>query len=85
MELLIEKHAARRLARLPPKLARAILTELRSIATSPFASHANVKRLKGEKDHFRLRHGDWRALYRLDREGQRMIVEAVVPRGSAYR
>ena len=85
MELVIEKGAAKALIRMPPKVATAILAVLRSVASDPFAPQRNVKRLKGNKDHFRLRHGDWRALYRLDREAQRMIVEAVLPRGSAYR
>ena len=85
MELVIEKGAAKALTRMSPKVATAILAALRSVASDPFAPQRNVKRLKGNKGHFRLRHGDWRALYRLDREGQRMIVEAVLPRGSAYR
>jgi len=85
MELVIERSAAKTLTRMSPKVATAILAALRSVAHDPFSPQRNVKRLKGNKDHFRLRHGDWRALYRLDREGQRMIVEAVLPRGSAYR
>lgn len=85
MDLLIEKNAAKALARMQPKTASAILQALRLIANEPFTTHANVKRLRGDADYFRLRHGDWRALYRIDRNARQVIVEAILPRGSAYR
>ena len=84
MELLIEKDAVRALARMQPRIAEAILRELRGVAEDPLAAHRNVKRLRGDRLYYRLRHGDWRALYRIDIERQQMIVEAVLPRGSAY-
>jgi mRNA interferase RelE/StbE len=84
MQLVYEKAAVKRLERMQPKLAAAFRTELARIAASPFATHANVAALVGTKDGFRLRHGDWRALYRIDRQAQTMFVEAVLPRGGAY-
>jgi mRNA-degrading endonuclease RelE of RelBE toxin-antitoxin system len=37
------------------------------------------------KDGFRLRHGDWRVLYWVDRAAQAVRVTAVKPRGEAYK
>jgi mRNA interferase RelE/StbE len=84
MELVIAKRAANKLRRIQPKTARAILSELNAIAADPFKPHRNVERLKGVQDGFRLRHGDWRILYRIDQKAGRMIVGVVKPRGEAY-
>jgi mRNA-degrading endonuclease RelE of RelBE toxin-antitoxin system len=63
---------------------RSGVTSPRSQLT-PLDSTQNVTALSGAKDAFRLRHGDWRALYWINRETQTMVVEAIVPRGGAYR
>ncbi len=68
-----------------PKAAAAIRASLDAVATEPFAHHANVKPLTGVKDSFRLRHGDWRVLYRVDRASRTVYVEWVKLRGGAYR
>jgi hypothetical protein len=38
-----------------------MIDRLKTIAADPFARHANVEPLKGERDAFRVRQGDWRA------------------------
>jgi mRNA-degrading endonuclease RelE of RelBE toxin-antitoxin system len=45
----------------------------------------NVERIKGERDAFRLRQGDRRALYRIDREAGEMRVLVVERTGRVYR
>ena len=84
MELVLTKQALRRLRDLPPKAREALLERLKSIAADPYATHANVTALKGEKDAFPLRQAGWRALYRVDREAQEVHVAAIEPRGRAY-
>jgi mRNA interferase RelE/StbE len=85
MHLVLEKAARKGLDRMPPTAAEAMLKRLETIARDPFAPHANVKPLKGEKDAFRLRQGDWRAVYRIVRERSEMRVVLVDVRGSVYR
>jgi mRNA-degrading endonuclease RelE of RelBE toxin-antitoxin system len=85
MRLLLEKPARKGLARMTTKAADAMLTRLEYIAANPFARHQNVEALKGMKDTFRLRQGDWRAVYRLVREADEMRVVLVDVRGSVYR
>ena len=51
----------------------------------PFAEHPNVKSLRGELNAFRLRQGDWRALYRVDRATQQVRVYVIDTRARAYR
>jgi len=67
-----------------PNLAAAFRRELAGIAANPVATHANVTALTGTKDGFCLRLGDWRALYRIDRQARTMFVEAVLLRRGAY-
>ena len=62
-----------------------LIERLEAITEQPFAAHRNVERIEGERDAFRLRQGDWRAKYRVDREAGEMRVLVVEPRGSVYR
>jgi mRNA interferase RelE/StbE len=85
LKLLIEKRAARRMMDLPPSGRRTLLARLATIAADPFVTHANVTRMKGERDLFRLRQGDWRAVYRVDRGAQEVRVLVVEKRSEVYR
>ncbi len=85
MRLLLEKAARKGLDRMTARAAEALLKRLERIAADPFARHPNVEAMKGTKDAFRLRQGDWRAVYRLDRDTDEMRVVLVDVRGSVYR
>jgi mRNA interferase RelE/StbE len=85
MRLVLTRAAQRGLGRISPKLRAALIERLEAIAEQPFAKHRNVERIKGERDAFRLRQGDWRAKYRIDRKTAVMRVLVVEPRGSVYR
>jgi mRNA interferase RelE/StbE len=77
------RDALKALLRMPSNMARLIRTKVEQLAADPFAPNNNVKRLKG-MDAFRLRVGDWRVVYEVDR---RMIVIFVIrigPRSSVY-
>jgi mRNA interferase RelE/StbE len=62
-----------------------MIDRLKAIAADPFAKHANVDSFVGEKDAFRFRQGDWRAVYKVDREAGVMRVLRIEPRGEVYR
>ena len=85
MKLVLTRTAQRRLGQLSPKMRVALVKRLQAIAEQPFAKHLNVERIKGEPDAFRLRQGDWRAKYRIEREAGEMRVLVLEPRGSVYR
>jgi mRNA interferase RelE/StbE len=86
MRLVIEKAAMRRLNSLPRSIRESVRRRLDEIAAEPFAKHAKVKRYKeGGPDTFRLRHGQWRAIYRIDRKAQEMQVQIIDTPGSVYR
>ena len=70
---------------MPAAAADALLARLQAIAANPFGRHANVTSMKGEQNAFRLRQGDWRAVYRIVRSDDEMRVILVDVRGSIYR
>jgi mRNA interferase RelE/StbE len=84
VELVISPVAARALRRIPAKVAASIIARMRTIAENPFGTHANVKRLTAD-ERFRLRVGDWRVLYRVERQRVQVILLDVLKREEAYR
>ncbi len=44
-----------------------------------------VRKLKGSADRWRLRVGDWRAIFRYDADGRVVHVVTVLHRSDAYR
>ncbi|MBS0273953.1 MAG: type II toxin-antitoxin system RelE/ParE family toxin [Proteobacteria bacterium] len=85
MELAFAKAAIKALRAMQPKPAQAMTARLAAIAGDPMALHLNVKPLKGRKDAYRLRQGDWRAIYVIDRKAQRMHVLDIDTRGDIYK
>lgn len=84
LEIAYSKLAARRLRAMPVNRAKIITAKIRELTVDPGAANNNVTRLQG-RDGFRLRVGDWRVLYDLDQNSNRLVIVAIEPRGSAYR
>ena len=63
---------------------QAIINAINAIAASPFAKHPNAARLAASQA-YRLRVGDWRVIYEVDRKTKVMHVVVIAPRGRAYR
>jgi len=78
--LVFTRAAARSLSRMPKPTEDLIRQKLRLHAQEPDSLANNVKALRGAGDRYRLRVGDWRAVFTI--EVDRIIVHAVGPRGS---
>lgn len=85
MELVFKTAAAKRLADMPKAHARKMLATLQAIAADPKAPYAQVKKLVGTENIYRLRVGDWRAVYELVWNDDLMTVIVIDVRGSVYR
>jgi mRNA interferase RelE/StbE len=85
MELIFEKKALQGLERMQPGPRKAVVARLRVIAANATAHHANVKPMVGRKGAYRLRQGDWRAIYDIDYQAQKMYVLNIDTRGKVYR
>jgi mRNA interferase RelE/StbE len=77
------RDALKSLLRMPANTAKLIRTKVERLAADPFGANNNVKRLKGI-DAFRLRVGDWRVVYEIDRRTIVIFVIRIGPRGSVY-
>ena len=84
MKLIFSPGAARALPRLPRKDGMALLAKLQQVAEDPLGKYPWAKRLTDQPG-FRARHGDWRAIYRLDHGSGEMLVEKIAKREEAYR
>lgn len=76
--------AARTLRRLPQNTAELIRTKLQQVAVDPLASIPNATKLQGRSG-YRLRVGDWRVIYEVDKDEIVVIVVKIAPRGEVYR
>ncbi len=69
---------------LQPARRQAVIKRINAIAASPSTQYPNVTRLAASQA-YRLRVGDWRVIYELDRKTETMHVVIIAPRGRAYR
>ncbi len=83
-ELEFSKTAIKRLRRLPKNLVRRMTEKLQTIATDPYGSHNNVKKLVNRSG-YRLRVGEWRIIYEIDGEKLRILVLEIDTRGGIYQ
>ena len=79
MDVTYTRTAIKALRNMPQKDSRAIMTKLENYARG---AKEDVKALQGS-DLFRLRHGDWRAVFSQD--GRVVAVLNVAKRGEVYR
>lgn len=76
--------AAKSLLRMPRYTANLIREKLTQIANDPFAAIPNAKKLQGRQG-YRLRVGDWRLIYEINKDQIVIIVLKIAPRGEVYR
>lgn len=85
MKIELTKPALKGLSRMPSKSRAALVSKLQTVAMAPFAQHPfDVKSIKGAKDTFRIRQGDWRAIYRVVRVEDTLLVLIIDVRGEVY-
>jgi mRNA-degrading endonuclease RelE of RelBE toxin-antitoxin system len=82
MEINVERAAARGFRKMPKEAAEALMTGLEAIAAGQVEG-LDIKHMKGTAASYRLRQGDWRAVYRIaDNE---LWVEKAGHRREIYR
>lgn len=66
------------------ELAKRLNKCFEDLENNPFWG-PNIKILKGEKRRYRYRVGDYRIVYSIDKDNNKVIITLIVPRQSAYR
>lgn len=85
LSIVIVKSSARRLRDMPPANRAAALRVLASVSADPAFRHNALRALKGVAGGFRLRTGDWRVSFTVDRDAGILEVFEIETRGRAYR
>jgi mRNA-degrading endonuclease RelE of RelBE toxin-antitoxin system len=85
IKLIVSPAASKALARVPRRDREALLDRAEAFAATPFAVHRGATVLRGHRDLVRLRHGDWRVICRVDRNGDTVVLETVAHRREVYR
>lgn len=68
---------------MPRNTANLIREKLGQVASDPFASIPNAKKLQGRPG-YRLRVGDWRVIYEINKDEVLILVLKIAPRGEVY-
>ena len=76
--------ARKKLDSLNQKSRRMILDTLSFLRDYGFSQRLDIKKLKGFKNHYRLRVGKYRVLFELEKP-DKIIIYAILPRKKAYK
>ena len=68
---------------MPRNTANLIREKLGQVASDPFTSIPNAKKLQGRPG-YRLRVGDWRVIYEINKDEVLILVLKIAPRGEVY-
>lgn len=80
--LTIARRASRDLAALPPTILQRVDAKILALAIDP--RPPGTKKLKGERDLWRLREGDYRIVYSIDDKARVVDIVGVPHRSKAY-
>ena len=69
---------------LPKRISRSIMRKMEDIAKDPLKKNNNAEKLQGV-DGFRLRHGDWRVIYKVEKGIVIVVVVKIETRGEVYK
>lgn len=81
-ELVIKRKALKELARFPRSIQEKLEIKIDALVDDPLPD--GVKKLEGEDDMYRIKQGDYRAVYQIDFKVHRVTVLAVFHRGVGY-
>jgi mRNA interferase RelE/StbE len=81
-QLALKASAEKELLRLPDPIATRILAKIKGLAEDP-RPHG-CKKLAGGADEWRIRVGDYRAIYTIDDERKKAVVTRVAHRREVY-
>ena len=83
-EVILVSQALKLYKHCPLDLANRLNQCFEALEINPFFG-PNIKLLKNEDKKYRYRVGDYRVIYKIDKEAKKVAVTLISPRSSAYR
>ena len=80
----LTKKAAKNHDKLPEKTKNKVELALNELQYSFESGRLDIKKLKGFKNVYRVRIGQWRIIYEMDIKERSILVHRILPRKSAY-
>ncbi len=84
-EVYLSSRAENGLKKAPAKVKERIIGIIDSLEKSYFPKGADVKKMKGYENTYRIRIGDYRIIYRVNFREKKITVLSIFPRKKAYR
>lgn len=82
-QVIVHRRAEKALRRLPKDLLKRIWRTIRALEDDPFPT--GYIKLKGHENMYRVRVGDWRIIYAVERDELIVLILEAAPRGNVYR
>jgi mRNA interferase RelE/StbE len=82
-EILLERRAEKDLKKLPSVLFQRIIEKIQSLAENP--KPQGSRKITGSKNDWRIRIGDYRAIYEINEREKRVKIMRIRHRREAYR
>jgi mRNA interferase RelE/StbE len=82
-EVLLEQAAERDLKKLPSEMFKRIISKIKELARNPKPQWS--RKIKGSKNDWRIRVGDYRILYEIDARAKKINVMRIRHRKDVYR
>ena len=82
--VLYSSRSEKYLARLTTSKTKKILQRIEKLSNKPFETDNNIVKLVGTESSFRLRIGDIRIIYFINKKNKSIYITKIAPRGSSY-
>jgi len=82
-EIYLTRKAKKDLDELDPKIRRRVLEALTMLRDYGFTPRLDIKKLRGYRNHYRLRISEYRILFELEKP-RKVVVYAILPRKQVY-
>lgn len=83
-EIILSRQAARYYEKIPVPVARRLDRAFLLLEDDPIAG-GDIKQMSGKETRFRLRVGNLRVIYQIDRPHLKVHVSTILPRGDVYK
>jgi len=84
-DIYLSNRAESTLKHLPDRVKRNLKELIDSLQNTYFPRSQDVKKMKGMKNTYRIRMGDYRLIYRVDFEEKKIFVLSIAHRKKAYK